>query len=256
MDEFIETKKNSSISFLETLGKLTDYLPILLVVINTEAKIVALNKTYANFLGIGQEAAINQPVEKIIKGSRLPIVLKTGKAEIACPHQYKDSKGLVHRIPIYQNDKVIGCLGMILFEDMQDMVRLIEENHLLAGKLHAYQTEFKNILKAKYTLQDIIGESDIMQQLKEQVKKISHTRMNVLITGETGVGKELWAHAIHTESENKDEPFVVVNCAAIPDNLLEAELFGYVEGAFTGAVRGGRLGKFQLANGGQCFLTR
>lgn len=250
----MEIMQNSPVPSLETWGEIADYLPIPMVVINDEGKVVALNRAYANFLGIEQATAINQPVEKIIKGSRLPIVLKTGKPEIACPHQYRNSKGLVHRIPIYHNDKVIGCLGMVLFKDIQDMARLVQENHLLAGKLRAYQSELKNILCAKYTLQDIIGESNIIHQLKQQVKKIARTRMNVLITGETGVGKELWAHAIHMESESKEEPFIAVNCAAIPENLLEAELFGYEEGAFTGAARGGRLGKFQLANGGTIFL--
>ncbi|MDR0339136.1 MAG: sigma 54-interacting transcriptional regulator [Desulfovibrio sp.] len=103
-------------------------------------------------------------------------------------------------------------------------------------------------------LTDIIGASRVMEKLKKRVRQIAHTSSTVLITGESGTGKEMFARAIHAESERKGKPFIAINCGAIPDSLLESELFGYVSGAFTGAKHSGRMGKFELADGGVLFL--
>ena len=108
--------------------------------------------------------------------------------------------------------------------------------------------------KAKYTFDDILGESGAIKKIKEIAKKMAKTNSAVLITGESGTGKELFAHAVHNYSDRKDYPFVAVNCAAIPENLLESELFGYEEGAFTGAKRGGKIGLFEFAHMGTLFL--
>lgn len=107
---------------------------------------------------------------------------------------------------------------------------------------------------AKYRFRDICGQSDTMQQTVELAKKMSRTNSTILISGESGTGKELFAHAIHNNSARAEAPFVAVNCAALPDTLLESELFGYEEGAFTGAKKGGKPGLFELANGGSVFL--
>jgi PAS domain S-box-containing protein len=107
---------------------------------------------------------------------------------------------------------------------------------------------------AIFTLNDIVGVSPAIQHAKKLAMKAARSRSSVLITGETGTGKELFAQAIHNQSDRSKRPFVVINCGAIPKELLESELFGYVEGAFTGAAKGGRPGKFELANGGTIFL--
>ena len=107
---------------------------------------------------------------------------------------------------------------------------------------------------AKYNFDDIIGDSLQITKIKDIAKKMSKTNAAVLITGESGTGKELFAHSIHNYSERKDSPFVVINCAAIPENLLESELFGYEEGAFTGAKKGGKIGLFEFAHMGTLFL--
>lgn len=107
---------------------------------------------------------------------------------------------------------------------------------------------------AKYSINDIIGQSNVILQLKEQIIAAAKTRSTVVILGETGTGKELVAHAIHRLSSRRHNAFVRINCAAIPDNLLESELFGYEAGAFTGAVKAGQVGKFEAADGGTIFL--
>lgn len=109
-------------------------------------------------------------------------------------------------------------------------------------------------LRAKYTFDDIIYESQIVRSTIETAKKYAASDSNVIIVGETGTGKELFAQSIHNESTRKNGPFVAINCAALPENLLESELFGYVEGAFTGTVKGGKMGLFEQAHGGTLFL--
>jgi transcriptional regulator with PAS, ATPase and Fis domain len=101
---------------------------------------------------------------------------------------------------------------------------------------------------------DIIGESKAILEVKAKAAKIARSNSTVLIVGESGTGKEVFARAIHTASAHSHKPFVPINCGAIPEHLLESELFGYEEGAFTGARRGGKPGKFELANGGTIFL--
>jgi len=107
---------------------------------------------------------------------------------------------------------------------------------------------------AKYTFEDILGNSNKIKDAIEKAYRFGAVDATVLIYGETGVGKEFFAHAIHNVSPRREGPFITVNCAAIPDNLLESELFGYAEGAFTGAKKGGKRGYFEMADGGTIFL--
>lgn len=109
-------------------------------------------------------------------------------------------------------------------------------------------------LVAKYYMEDIIGKSDACIKMKNKAKKYALTNSTILITGQSGTGKEMLVQSIHNMSQRAQGPFVAVNCAALPENLLESELFGYVDGAFTGAKRGGRQGMFELAHGGTLFL--
>ena len=108
--------------------------------------------------------------------------------------------------------------------------------------------------QAKYTFDDIIYQSSIIHNTIENAKRYADSDSNVIIVGETGTGKELFAQSIHNSSQRKNGPFVAINCAALPENLLESELFGYVEGAFTGTSKGGKMGLFELAHGGTLFL--
>ncbi len=133
-------------------------------------------------------------------------------------------------------------------EDLNKRIRQVEE------ELEHYKDEISKLNNAKYDLHSIIGESKEIRSIKSLVRKVANTNSNVLILGESGTGKELFAHAIHSESNRRKRPFIQVNCAAIPSELLESELFGYEAGAFTGAKRNGKIGKFEVANGGTIFL--
>ncbi|MBZ4663948.1 MAG: PspF2 [Caloramator sp.] len=171
-------------------------------------------------------------------------------------HVFSNGKeAIVHRIPIIdEKDNLIGGFGMLLFDDYEKLKQVTEQIEKIHKELNLYKNEIAKMNRAKYSLDDIIGESKPMKQAKSKVKKLARVNSNILIIGESGVGKELFAHAIHNESERNEFPFVSINCSAIPENLLEAEFFGYEDGAFTGARKGGNIGKFELANGGTIFL--
>ena len=117
-----------------------------------------------------------------------------------------------------------------------------------------YKDQLKKQKSAKYSFSNIIGESKSLMEVKNICQRAAMSDSNVLIMGESGTGKELFAHAIHNASDRASGPFVKINCAAIPSELLESELFGYEGGAFTGAKKEGKVGKFELANGGSIFL--
>jgi len=199
----------------------------------------------ANYLKFPKEELIGRKVEEVDRNTRFPYVFKTKKAEIAWKHKFENGHtAIVHRIPVLDDDnEVMYGFGMVLFEDVEEFKDIIEKNKLLERELYHYKKELKKIHGAKYSWQNVIGDSKSMTKVKYMGKKASQTNSNVLLLGESGTGKELFAHAIHNSSKRSYFPFVILNCAAIPSELLESELFGYEEGAFT-----------ELANGGSIFL--
>jgi len=126
--------------------------------------------------------------------------------------------------------------------------------NLLESKVKYYEEELTHLRGARYTFASIVGAGASISAAKEEAERASRTDSTVLLRGETGTGKELFAHAIHAAGPRRAGPFIKLNCAAVPAELLESELFGYEEGAFTGARRGGKPGKFELAAGGTLFL--
>lgn len=145
--------------------------------------------------------------------------------------------------PVIANEKISGIV--ILMTDITQVQKL-------EGQIR--RTLSEKGLRAKYTFDDIIHKSKIMDTTIETARRYARSESNVSLVGETGTGKELFAQSIHNASNRKNGPFVAINCAALPENLLESELFGYVEGAFTGTVKGGKMGLFEQAHGGTLFL--
>jgi transcriptional regulator with PAS, ATPase and Fis domain len=149
---------------------------------------------------------------------------------------------------------VIGAAGKSILYSPQKLESLYLKIKTLERKIELYKDNLSNLLMAKYSFGDIIGNSPPINEAKKLALKAAQTSSPVLIVGETGTGKELFAHAIHNASNRRNFPFIKVNCPAIPKELFESELFGYEDGAFTGAKKGGKLGKFELAHGGTIFL--
>ncbi|RBW69227.1 sigma-54 interaction domain-containing protein [Bacillus taeanensis] len=238
----------------ELLEKILDNAYEWIVVVDHKGFINYLNKGYCEFLGVRQEEVLGKHVADIIENTRMHIVVQTGQDEIADLQFIHDNYMIANRIPIRAGNKIIGALGTVIYRDTKEWQQINTHIRELLSELEYYRKEFQEKNGVKYTLADLIGESEKMNHLKDQVKKVASGDVSILIRGESGTGKELIAHSIHQLSERSHKPFVKVNCGAIPEHLLESELFGYTEGAFTGAKKGGKIGKFQLADGGTIFL--
>jgi PAS domain S-box-containing protein len=246
---------------LENVKKLKSTLESILesgfecvVVVDTEGKITMLNQAYCDFLGKDSKQVIGMHVSEVIENTRMHIVAQSGKAEIAAMQRIGDNNVVVTRMPIIKDGEIVGAVGKVLFRDVKDLKSLVRKFNNLQSELEYYKEELRKVQGGKHTFESIIGESEKIAWLKAIGAKAAKGSSTVLILGESGTGKELFAHAIHTNSPRRNEPFIKVNCAAVPENLLESELFGYDDGAFTGARKGGKPGKFELANGGTIFL--
>lgn len=239
--------------------KCLENFPMPILIVGADERIIFMNESYGEFLGVTPKMAEGKHVLEIIKNSRTPLVLKTQKAEYADRHQYIDGKlkgreVIVHRIPIVENGKSIAVFGLLMFTSMEDLSALAEKNEKINSELRFYKEHVLELQKSKYSLDNIIGNSKVMHKLKMDIVKVAAVKQTVLITGESGVGKELIAHSIHNCSDRHERMFVRVNCAAIPENLFESEFFGYEAGSFSGASKKGKVGRFELADGGTLFL--
>ena len=212
------------------------------------------NRPYGRFLGIDPEDQIGRHCTEVLENTRMHIVAQTGKPEINSTHEVNGQNMVVQRIPIHKDGEVIAVFGQVMFKDVRDVHKLAKEFTLLESMVQHYEEELLSLRATRYTLDSIIGKSDAIASLKREALRAATGRSPVLISGESGTGKELFAQAIHQASDRKLYPFVRINCAAIPKDLLESELFGYEKGAFTGAHPGGKPGKFELAHRGTIFL--
>ncbi|MEA3435537.1 MAG: sigma 54-interacting transcriptional regulator [Thermodesulfobacteriota bacterium] len=222
----------------------------------TDAKgfITHFNKPYGHFLGLNPAEQIGKHCTEAIENTRMHIVAETGKPEINLSHRIMGQSMVVQRIPIKKDGNVIAVFGQVMFKDVRDVGKLAKNLSLLESKVKLYEEELINLRSTKYTFDSIIGRNKTILSLKKEALIASTNQFPVLISGESGTGKELFAQAIHHASPRKLYPFVRINCAAIPKDLLESELFGYEKGAFTGAQTGGKPGKFELAQKGTIFL--
>jgi PAS domain S-box-containing protein len=216
--------------------------------------ITHFNKPYGRFLGLDPEKQIGRHCTEVVENSRMHIVAKTGKAEFTCSHRIKGQNMVVHRVPIMENGQLKAVFGLVLFKDVRDVGSLAKKLSLLESKVKLYEEELLNLRSTRYTFDNFMGVSRIVTDLKKEALRAASSRSPVLITGESGTGKEILAQAIHHASGRKLYPFVRINCASIPKELLESELFGYEKGAFTGARSEGKPGKFELAHRGTMFL--
>jgi len=224
------------------------------MITDPEGKIIFFSKTYGNFLGIDPKETIGKHCTEMIENTRMDIVAKTGIPEIDQPHRIMGQDMVVQRIPIKLDGKVIAVYGQVMFKDVRDVQALANKLNFLESKVEFYEKELESLRSSKYTINNIVGKTEGIVELKKLALKAAATNAPVLLIGESGTGKELFAHAIHHASERRRYPFIRLNCAAIPKDLLEAELFGYEPGAFTGAGSKGKPGKFELAHQGTIFL--
>ena len=216
-------------------------------VADENGNVVLVNKAYTKITGLKPEDVIGKPATvDIAEGESIHMLISKTKKPIynARLKVYPSKREvIVNDLPLFVKGEFRGSVAVV--HDVSEILNLTKE-------LEAVKRYIRHI-KAKYTFDDIIGQSEKMLIAKEQAKKVAKTPATVLLRGESGTGKELFAHAIHNASNRSDKPFVTVNCAAIPENMLEVELFGYVEDAFMG-TKGEKVGLIEEADGGTLFL--
>lgn len=227
------------------------------IAVDRDSRITWINASYSGLLGLQDPASvIGRFVRDVIPHTRMPEVVETGKPLLLDIMEHQKQQLVVTRLPYFDDDGVIvGAVAFVLYDDLQPLTPLVSKYRRLHQDLAAARKALARKARGtRYSLGDFVGASPAALEVKRRARLAAGRDMPVLLLGETGTGKEVLAQAIHAASARADRPFVGVNVAAIPDNLLEAEFFGVTPGAYTGADRRAREGKFQLANGGTLFL--
>jgi len=226
-----------------------------ITVVDDQARIRYMSPVHEKFFGIQRGQATGADVSTVIENSRLGAVLRTGKTEIGQIQKMRGTNRVVSRTPIINPEgQIVGAIGQVMFKSPAAVDALGDEIKRLHQEISFYQRALPRPRGSAQGMDSIVGESDAIRRLKERIKKIAPLDVSVLLVGESGVGKDLVAHAIHQLSPCASKDMVLVNAAAIPGNLVEAELFGYEGGAFTGAEKRGRTGKFEQADQTTLFL--
>jgi len=227
-----------------------------LILLDENGCVLYTNKKHAEYLKIPQEKALNAHIAEIAGpevANGFLNVMKTGEPVLRKIFNFHGKEYVANQVPLIWGGKVIGMAGVILF-DIREVDEINKRLVLLENRVRHYKEQLKILRSHQYSFEDIIGKSDPIITAKKAALLSSKINSNILLIGESGTGKELFAHAIHNASPRKSKPFIRVNCSAIPQELLESELFGYEPGAFTGALKSVKKGKFELANGGTIFL--
>ncbi len=240
--------------FMNVLQLIFDNAYLGIVFVDSNGIIQFMNRMYEDLLHIDADAAIGKHITEYFPDSRLPLVIKSGKPELGWKYNLKGRTLVLNRIPIRKGNEVVGAIAQCIFKDISELKDLVGKLDLLERKVRFYKKELTHLLASKYSLKDIQGNSEAILNLKKLTRLYARTDSPVLIMGDTGTGKELFAHAIHASSNRSRGPFVCLNSASLPKELLESELFGYAPGAFTGAHHKGKIGKIELAESGTLFL--
>lgn len=204
------------------------------------------NQFFLNILGINESDIVGKEIKSVIPNCRLQDTIVQQCSNWGEVLKINSKEIVIARYPIKSNGVIVGAVLKTIFPDMNTA----REVSAKLSNSYCNVNYYSNL----HTCMDIIGESESMLLVKKLARRASRSISNLLVTGESGTGKTIMVEAIHNRSVRRENSFVKVNCAAIPENLLESELFGYEEGAFTGASKRGKPGKFELANGGTLFL--
>jgi len=236
----------------EEMKKVLEFLTDGIIITDEKLCIEYVNSAYKVFLGAEKEDLVGCYLPDIRPTSMLPEVFKKRKPIFDIPRKAGDLESYCDFIPLMEQDELIG--GMVVVKDVLRIKSYLNEIKDRDDKITQLDNRLRGTFKANFNFQDIIGANTGLQKIIYTCYKTIQTDSPVFLIGESGTGKEVFAQSIHNASSRRSYPFVDINCAALPDNLLESELFGYVEGAFTGSKKGGKLGLFEIANGGTIFL--
>lgn len=242
--------RNSNQWFREALDSTSEGIQV----VDQKGVVTYVNRSFSSILGVASKERLGKNIFQVSPNGALVETLRTGKPSIAKLHTTLGEKKIIlaNATPIIGADGLLtGAISVFVdISDAERTSRLLEKRN---NEINRLKERVQQLASSDYTFDDIIGVSPALLQCKKVAAKIAGTKMTVLLSGESGTGKELFAHSIHAASRRARGPFVKINCAAIPDNLLESEFFGYETGAFSGATKA-KMGKFELANGGTLFL--
>ncbi|BCL74339.1 sigma-54-dependent Fis family transcriptional regulator [Jeongeupia sp. HS-3] len=224
------------------------------VIVDADTRVVWINARYADRFGFKDPAdALGREVEEVIPSSLLREVVRTGKPMLLDLMPTRNGSLVVTRLPLRDEaGRIVGAIGFALYDEVRSLSPLIAKVGKLNDELAAARESLAQTRRAKYSFDSFVGSAPASEEVKRQAQRAATMDSPVLLLGETGTGKEVLAHAIHSASRRAHKPLVTLNMAAIPEALLEAELFGATAGAYTGAKS--RVGKFLLADGGTLFL--
>lgn len=250
LEEKISALRTSNKWFREILDAITEGIEV----VDQDGVVTYVNASFYRILDEPEGERLGKNIFEVSPNGALVEALRTGKPSIAKLHTTLNHKKTVlsNAAPIIGAEgQLAGAISVFMdISDAERTSRLLEKrNH----EINRLKERVQQLASSEYTFEDIIGQSVALNQCKKVAQKIAGTKMTVLLSGESGTGKELFAHSIHAASRRARGPFVKINCAAIPDSLLESEFFGYEAGAFSGAAKA-KMGKFELANGGTLFL--
>ncbi len=225
-----------------------------IVVVDSDTRVLFVNESYTKILGVKEVQVLHKHLNDIEPNARILSVLRTG-IPVNEERIYIESLGITiiaNINPIHTGDKITGAISS--FFDITEILQLANDLRTTNTITAHMQSELENEIKLPSSFSKIVSNSIRFRKELALAARVAGTDSSVLIVGESGTGKELVAEAIHMTSRRKNNPFVKLNCSAIPENLLESELFGYDEGSFTGARKGGKPGKVEIANEGTLFL--
>jgi len=238
-------------NIISEMAQIFDVFSEGILIIDNNTKIVYGNTAYCNFINMSISEILGKELRNIRPGAMLPNVLKTGKPILYAHRQETEEPYFVNMYPIKQAGKVIGGISVVTFiqqaYDFQKILQEIERSKQVIRQI-------SKIGNAGYTFDDIVAVDSRSAKTKTLARKAAAADATILLQSESGTGKELYAQAIHNASKRSGHVFLAINCANFNPNILESELFGYVEGAFTGAKKGGKIGLFEAATKGTIFL--
>jgi len=246
--ELLEIKRVKS-----QLSAILDSVQEAIEVADIDGNIQYVNNAFSRVTGISEKDRIGQNIFEASPDGALASVLKTGK--LVFGHRTKVGGSMAEVVSNAAPINVDGMMegGVVVFQHFTDVMNIMEELKKSTTIIEHLTDKLGQVTTSKYTFDDILGNSEELKRCINLAEKSARSNTTVLLLGESGTGKELFAHAIHSSSMRRENPFIKVNCAAIPETLLESEFFGYAKGAFTGAVKS-KIGKFELAHSGTIFL--
>ena len=228
----------------QQFATIIDFVHDGIIAIDNLGIITVFNSASEKITGFSKQDALGRLITEIIPDTRLLRILETVRPEIGDIQRLDDQTVIAtNRVPVVVDGEVRGAVAT--YQDITEVQKLEQTIRIRLAE--------KGFV-AQYNLYDIVHKSKAMSECIKAAQKFANYNISVLISGTSGVGKELFAQGIHSSSKRKNSPFVAINCAALPESLIESELFGYVEGSFTGAAKKGKAGLFELAHGGTIFL--